>query len=147
VGCSAASVSSLIATFRDTGSVLSSRVKIPMIVHYRRFGAPYRRHRQGSRSPCLFITDVSGHRIGPIFKDQDLYACSLPTFGTPYRRHRQESSYPCLYITDVSGHCVSSIFKGQDLHACSLPTFRDTVSASSSRAKISTKKFLSLRTY
>ena len=44
-----------------------------MRVHYRRFGIPYRSHLQGSRSPCLFITDVSGHRIGPIFKGQDIH--------------------------------------------------------------------------
>ena len=172
-------------TFRDTVSVPSSRVKVSRLVHYRRFGAPCLPHLQGSRSPGLFITDVSGYRIGPIFKGQYLKACSLPTFqgtvsvsysrvnismliyyrrsGAPYLPHLQGSRSPGLFITDVSGHrigpifkgqylkayslltfrdTVCPIFKGQDLQACSLPTFRDNVSVSSSRVKISTKKFL-----
>ena len=51
VVCSAASVSSLMPTFRDTESAPSSRVKIS----------------------CLFITDVSGHLIAVIIKGQDIH--------------------------------------------------------------------------
>jgi hypothetical protein len=109
LGYYAASSGNPLPTFRDNVSVPSSRVKKSKKKR-RRFGTTYLSHLQGSKSPTR-KEDVSGLRICPIFKGQEIQEekktfrddVSVPSstfkkkrrrFGTTYLSHLQESRSP-----------------------------------------------------